>query len=133
MLKINRFEVDFRDKKRKHLPVTTNLPEYGKYIWKDWEDRKDLEGAKQETSMKWNQEFSILYNEALTEKTEDRLEKLNLEGETLDLMDTEEPPSKRLLRSDEVEEGGPLKEGSEKERLSAKIIKPAAKRGRKKK
>jgi hypothetical protein len=99
MLKLNRLEVDFRDRKRKHLPVTTNLPEYGKHIWEDWEELGDSEQerdkGKKAFIMEWKQELSRIEKEVLNETA-----------------------AKSLLGNDGAEEVKPPTSGSGKERLS---------------
>jgi hypothetical protein len=67
ILKINRFEVDFRNNERKLLPITTDLSELIKHIWKDW---RALDNQEQMISMKLKEM-----------KLEDSIRQLSLQDE----------------------------------------------------
>jgi hypothetical protein len=48
VLKINRFEVDFRGRQRKLLPVTTDFRVYRRRTWGDWKAQEDKERIRRE-------------------------------------------------------------------------------------
>jgi len=104
ILKINRFEVDFRDEKRKLLPITTNFPEYRRRTWEDWEElqkeedetvllkQKQLEEEKKrkklqkQLALKGQQERSKLREETSKNKSASAKESVGEVSEKMNLV-----------------------------------------------